>query len=231
MFTSAYTLEKTTTCTNAFYFWFCHLQTKIEFTFSDLNLYHADTCAPQVACASRMRCRLGSDELGSTGGHFSFKEKVRFVLPVSFSGKRQFPVPQLMNLLTFSKMSHDVLWCVQSVNLYSLLPCTIQTLFFCADVVPDIVTIGKPMGNGHPVACLITTPDIAAKFSDGGVEYFNTVNISEFVVSVCSKVATCARSDLSSHSEVNTCSLLCWFVDDSPSIPLHGHHQGPQLSK
>ncbi|NNL75597.1 MAG: aminotransferase class III-fold pyridoxal phosphate-dependent enzyme, partial [Desulfobacterales bacterium] len=40
-------------------------------------------------------------------------------------------------------------------------------------VVPDIVTLGKPMGNGHPLAAVVTTPAIAAAF-DNGMEYFNT---------------------------------------------------------
>lgn len=40
-------------------------------------------------------------------------------------------------------------------------------------VIPDIVTMGKPMGNGHPLAAVITTPEIAASF-DTGMEYFNT---------------------------------------------------------
>ena len=40
-------------------------------------------------------------------------------------------------------------------------------------VVPDIVTLGKPIGNGHPLAAVITTPEIAASF-DNGMEYFNT---------------------------------------------------------
>jgi 4-aminobutyrate aminotransferase-like enzyme len=40
-------------------------------------------------------------------------------------------------------------------------------------VVPDIVTLGKPMGNGHPLAAVITTPEIADAFSNG-MEYFNT---------------------------------------------------------
>jgi len=31
------------------------------------------------------------------------------------------------------------------------------------------------MGNGHPVAAVITTPDIAASFKKTGMEYFNTV--------------------------------------------------------
>lgn len=43
------------------------------------------------------------------------------------------------------------------------------------DVVPDIVTLGKPMGNGHPVAAVVTTPEIARSFRDTGIEYFNTV--------------------------------------------------------
>lgn len=40
-------------------------------------------------------------------------------------------------------------------------------------VVPDIVTMGKPMGNGHPVAGLVTTPDIMARFRNA-FRYFNT---------------------------------------------------------
>ncbi|XP_046872055.1 5-phosphohydroxy-L-lysine phospho-lyase isoform X2 [Hypomesus transpacificus] len=39
---------------------------------------------------------------------------------------------------------------------------------------PDIVTMGKPMGNGHPLACVVTTEEIAAAFTANGVEYFNT---------------------------------------------------------
>ncbi|KAL4716599.1 hypothetical protein ACJJTC_008234 [Scirpophaga incertulas] len=46
--------------------------------------------------------------------------------------------------------------------------------FETQDVIPDIVTMGKPMGNGHPVAAVITTPEIAKSFTDTGVEYFNT---------------------------------------------------------
>ena len=41
------------------------------------------------------------------------------------------------------------------------------------DVVPDIVTLGKPIGNGHPIGAVVTTPEIAASF-DTGMEYFNT---------------------------------------------------------
>lgn len=44
------------------------------------------------------------------------------------------------------------------------------------DIVPDIVTMGKPMGNGHPIAAVITTKAIADSFTRTGVEYFNTVS-------------------------------------------------------
>ncbi|KAF7662488.1 hypothetical protein LDENG_00234480 [Lucifuga dentata] len=39
---------------------------------------------------------------------------------------------------------------------------------------PDIMTMGKPMGNGHPLACVATTVEIADAFTANGVEYFNT---------------------------------------------------------
>lgn len=46
-------------------------------------------------------------------------------------------------------------------------------------VVPDIVTIAKPMGNGHPVGAVVTTKEIAESFSATGVSYFNTVRLSQ----------------------------------------------------
>ena len=41
------------------------------------------------------------------------------------------------------------------------------------DIVPDIVTLGKPMGNGHPIAAVVTTEKIADTFNNG-MEYFNS---------------------------------------------------------
>jgi 4-aminobutyrate aminotransferase-like enzyme len=40
-------------------------------------------------------------------------------------------------------------------------------------VVPDIVTMGKPMGDGHPLAIVVTAPAIAEEFSQK-FHYFNT---------------------------------------------------------
>ena len=45
--------------------------------------------------------------------------------------------------------------------------------FELQEVVPDIVTLGKPIGNGHPMAAVITTPEIAAAFANG-MEFFSS---------------------------------------------------------
>jgi 4-aminobutyrate aminotransferase-like enzyme len=39
--------------------------------------------------------------------------------------------------------------------------------------VPDIVTMGKPLGNGHPLGAVATTHAVADAFANG-MEYFNT---------------------------------------------------------
>jgi 4-aminobutyrate aminotransferase-like enzyme/Ser/Thr protein kinase RdoA (MazF antagonist) len=40
-------------------------------------------------------------------------------------------------------------------------------------VVPDIVVLGKPIGNGYPMGAVVTTREIAASF-DNGMEFFST---------------------------------------------------------
>jgi len=40
-------------------------------------------------------------------------------------------------------------------------------------VVPDIVVLGKPIGNGYPLGAIVTTPEIARSF-DNGMEFFST---------------------------------------------------------
>jgi 4-aminobutyrate aminotransferase-like enzyme len=45
--------------------------------------------------------------------------------------------------------------------------------FELQDVVPDIVVLGKPMGNGHPLAAVVTTRAIADQFNNG-MEFFSS---------------------------------------------------------
>ncbi len=41
------------------------------------------------------------------------------------------------------------------------------------EVVPDIVILGKPMGNGHPIGAVVTTDEIAEAFNNG-MEFFSS---------------------------------------------------------
>lgn len=41
------------------------------------------------------------------------------------------------------------------------------------DLIPDMVSLGKPMGNGYPVAALVLRPEVLAEFGAKG-RYFNT---------------------------------------------------------
>ena len=40
-------------------------------------------------------------------------------------------------------------------------------------VIPDIVVMGKPIGNGYPMGAVVTTPEIADAFNNG-MEFFST---------------------------------------------------------
>ncbi|KAI1733054.1 aminotransferase class-III domain-containing protein [Ditylenchus destructor] len=48
-----------------------------------------------------------------------------------------------------------------------------EALQSCGGFIPDIVTMGKPMGNGFPVAAVVTRKEIADKLG-GEAAYFNT---------------------------------------------------------
>jgi 4-aminobutyrate aminotransferase-like enzyme len=51
------------------------------------------------------------------------------------------------------------------------------------EMVPDIVTLGKPMGNGHPLAGVVTTADLMERFTSENM-YFNTFGGNEVSAAV-----------------------------------------------
>lgn len=68
------------------------------------------------------------------------------------------------------------------------------------DVVPDIVTIGKPIGNGHPLGVVITTQAIADAFKNG-MEYFNTFGGNPVSCAIGLEVLRVIKDDrLQSHA-------------------------------
>jgi len=55
------------------------------------------------------------------------------------------------------------------------------------DLRPDLVTLGKPMGNGHPVAAVVARPELVTAFGEHA-RYFNTFGGSS--VSIAAAQAT-----------------------------------------
>jgi 4-aminobutyrate aminotransferase-like enzyme len=54
---------------------------------------------------------------------------------------------------------------------------------------PDIVVLGKPLGNGHPLGAVVTTAEIAASFANG-MEFFSTFGGSTLSCMVGCEVLT-----------------------------------------
>lgn len=68
-------------------------------------------------------------------------------------------------------------------------------------VVPDIVTVGKPMGNGYPVAAVICRRAVANSFAKTGIEYFNTYGGNSVACAVAEAVLdTILDEKLQDHS-------------------------------
>ena len=55
------------------------------------------------------------------------------------------------------------------------------------DVIPDIITIGKPFGNGHPIGAVVCSEKIANKFANG-MEFFNTFGGNPVSCSIATEV-------------------------------------------
>lgn len=67
-------------------------------------------------------------------------------------------------------------------------------------IVPDIVTIGKPMGNGMPVSGLLAKSEVLATFSDQ-ILYFNTFGGNPVSMAAARAVLeVIAREGLQAHS-------------------------------
>lgn len=62
------------------------------------------------------------------------------------------------------------------------------------NVIPDIVTIGKPIGNGHPLAAVVCTREIADAFANG-MEYFNTFGGNPVSCSIGTEVLRIVRDE------------------------------------
>jgi 4-aminobutyrate aminotransferase-like enzyme/Ser/Thr protein kinase RdoA (MazF antagonist) len=93
-------------------------------------------------------------------------------------------------------------------------------------VVPDIVTLGKPIGNGYPLGAVITTPEIAAAF-DNGMEYFNTFGGAQVACAVGLAVLDVVRDEgLQAHALDVGGRLLRALSGLAPHFPVIGDVRG-----
>jgi 4-aminobutyrate aminotransferase-like enzyme len=80
-------------------------------------------------------------------------------------------------------------------------------MFETQGVVPDIVTLGKPIGNGHPMGAVVTTPEIAASFANG-MEYFNTFGGNPVSCAVGLEVLDVIRDEYLQQNALDTGDYL-----------------------
>lgn len=101
--------------------------------------------------------------------------------------------------------------------------------FELQDVVPDIVTMGKPMGNGHPIAAVVTTTEIDAAFNKG-MEYFNTFGGNPVACTIGLSVLEVIRSENLQHQAKETGNyFLQQLTDLMEHHPLIGDVRGKGL--
>ncbi|MEQ8303045.1 MAG: aminotransferase class III-fold pyridoxal phosphate-dependent enzyme [Cyclobacteriaceae bacterium] len=96
-------------------------------------------------------------------------------------------------------------------------------------VVPDIVTIGKPIGNGHPLGVVVTTQAIADSFYNG-MEYFNTFGGNPVSSAIGSEVLSIIKSeDLQQNAKTVGAYLSDGLLKLKDKYAVIGDVRGPGL--
>jgi 4-aminobutyrate aminotransferase-like enzyme/Ser/Thr protein kinase RdoA (MazF antagonist) len=101
--------------------------------------------------------------------------------------------------------------------------------FEAQHVVPDIVVLGKPIGNGYPLGAVVTTPEIAASF-DNGMEFFSTFGGSTVACAVGLAVLDVVEEErLQEHARHVGSTLLDRLRPLADRHPLIGDVRGTGL--
>ncbi len=96
-------------------------------------------------------------------------------------------------------------------------------------VVPDIVTLGKPIGNGHPLGAVVCTRAVASAF-DNGMEYFNTFGGNPVSCAVGLAVLDVIRNEgLQDNAERTGAYLKECLGSLQTQHPIIGQVRGPGL--
>jgi len=101
--------------------------------------------------------------------------------------------------------------------------------FESEEVIPDIVTMGKSMGNGHPLSAVITTKEIADSFNNG-MEYFNSFGGNPVSCSVGKAVLSVIKTEgLQENAKVSGAYLFKKLSDLKSKHKLIGDVRGRGL--
>lgn len=97
------------------------------------------------------------------------------------------------------------------------------------NVIPDIVTIGKPLGNGHPVAAVACTQEVADQFANG-MEYFNTFGGNPVSCAIATEVLRTVKRDKLQENALNVGEFLKSELQQlSEKFPIIGDVRGQGL--
>ncbi len=98
--------------------------------------------------------------------------------------------------------------------------------FETQDVVPDIITLGKPIGNGHPLGAVVTTQAVADAFVTG-MEYFNTFGGNPVSCAIGHAVLnTIIEEDLRSNAATTGDYFIQQLTELAATQPLIGDVRG-----
>lgn len=101
--------------------------------------------------------------------------------------------------------------------------------FETQEVVPDIVVLGKPIGNAFPLAAVVTTREIAASFANG-MEFFSTFGGNPVACAAGLAVLDVLRDE---HLQQNALAVGTQWISDLRSLqqkfPLIGDVRGSGL--
>lgn len=97
------------------------------------------------------------------------------------------------------------------------------------EVIPDIITLGKPLGNGHPVAAVVCTKQVASKFANG-MEFFNTFGGNPVSCAIASEVLHLVEEEKLQSNALKVGAYLKAELNKlSASFPIMGSIRGQGL--
>ncbi len=101
--------------------------------------------------------------------------------------------------------------------------------FEAQGVVSDIVVLGKPMGNGHPIGAVVTTNDIAESF-DNGMEFFSSFGGNPVSCAIGMAVLDVIKEEGLQQNAVETGSYFMDLLKDlQKQYPVIGNVRGSGL--